>query len=1189
MSNFFKHRFRSASALLVAVLMGAALIGPAVAPQVLSIGTFTAYAQSGTSENFTAGNATDTSCSWWSLRCWVPLTIGYIMSAVIFAAASLLTVFVWLLIKVASYNGFISEPVVVLGWNIVRDVANMFFVLLLLLISFGTIFRLPQYQLKSLLPKVILMAFLVNFSKTIAGLLIDFSQVVMLTFVAAINEVGPGNILDVLNLDDLSQFAGQAVRRDQSFFSTEGAASSLAIGPAAIATTYLFALVVVLIACIVVLLLLLFLVVRMVALWVLVIFSPFAYLLSVVPQGAKYASQWWDQFTKYLITGPIMAFLLWLALATLPTITTDEQGGLSKLFVGPPEQGEVLPNATPVGLSAGTPDKLIGYIVSIVMLMMSIVVAKSVGDLVGKAAGSAYGSITSKGVKFAKGVGGLAASPFQRVYTRAVNSDTTRGALLTLSKTPGFRNLAINSQRALGAPGRKLEDEAEKFAKTLAPDFAQSYVFANRRSNDPVKKARIDAIKKRMPHLIPDASPDDATGISKFKAAIPGFQRKDLTDPGYREFQRFVGRALDEGVDLFDPRTGSPGIVSIATDPKAREWRQKLYDVLDDRGKTGLIPGTPEFAPMRAIATAQSLPKDLSKKYQAGASVQSDSERLANLTRRAIEQGGGEQEFYKPGGRYEQNKNLYMSRDALREHESASAAAQATAASGGAPATLRAGTVIVQGGDIRVGGKGAEDAKQVTATHQAFIGSLLSRPDGDQEYEDKYTRTRSAILDIAQSKYGGTSSEAMRKAHSEFYGQQGVYETSPEGERREQFLDAAEYGGMERLKTYDPKEVELGHFKTYIGTREKPGANAGESPDRVRLAADFSALDADLDADAHGVNLTGAEKDLIVPRIVSLVREQDKKKEIERSEEQYSAMEAKLRDASVLHLDNRRVQKSLDARKETLVHEDFHDKISGVDTGKLRSLWQGMNEERKQRIRAMLQSFWGIGVGEEDEGRAMEEFFAESLKNATPVGERVAAATEEKIRAAYGGSAEQFYASDEYRKEQERRKVTGQRSLLSRGEYAMRQVLQLNDDEQKAFAEMGVLQQTPKGTRSAGLTGRAFATSVAVPGRPAAPAGASEKPQSEPVAPAPERSSEDLRAELDHLSTVLGTNNEEVSRLRESFEKARAQFSTSAQPTASWIESVDVKDIARGIRKLVAKTGNTKATTKSAPPTEERT
>ena len=69
------------------------------------------------------------------------------------------------------------------GWGIVRDLVNMFFVLILLVIAFATILRFEPYGIKALLPKLIIAALLINFSLVLAGVVIDFSDVLTNFFI----------------------------------------------------------------------------------------------------------------------------------------------------------------------------------------------------------------------------------------------------------------------------------------------------------------------------------------------------------------------------------------------------------------------------------------------------------------------------------------------------------------------------------------------------------------------------------------------------------------------------------------------------------------------------------------------------------------------------------------------------------------------------------------------------------------------------------------------------------------------------------------------------------------------------------------------------------------------------------------------------------------------------------------------
>src|SRR3989339_945464 len=127
----------------------------------------------------------------------------------------LLQIEMWLLMILAQYNNFIHEKGVVTGWTALRDLANMFFILILLIISFATIIRAQGYGYKQTLSRLIIVAILINFSRMIVGVLIDFSQVIMLTFVSAFKEVAAGNLVVALGLANVTS-AGENPLSDAS-------------------------------------------------------------------------------------------------------------------------------------------------------------------------------------------------------------------------------------------------------------------------------------------------------------------------------------------------------------------------------------------------------------------------------------------------------------------------------------------------------------------------------------------------------------------------------------------------------------------------------------------------------------------------------------------------------------------------------------------------------------------------------------------------------------------------------------------------------------------------------------------------------------------------------------------------------------------------------------------------------------
>ena len=113
----------------------------------------------------------------------VAMVIGAVIGTVINWLGKLLVGIFQVTTWIFQYNEFIKSPAVKQGWAVVRDLCNMFFVVVLLIIAFATILRVEAYHYKKLLPRLVIMAVLINFSKTICGLFIDFRQVVMLTFV----------------------------------------------------------------------------------------------------------------------------------------------------------------------------------------------------------------------------------------------------------------------------------------------------------------------------------------------------------------------------------------------------------------------------------------------------------------------------------------------------------------------------------------------------------------------------------------------------------------------------------------------------------------------------------------------------------------------------------------------------------------------------------------------------------------------------------------------------------------------------------------------------------------------------------------------------------------------------------------------------------------------------------------------
>ncbi|MDD5295116.1 MAG: hypothetical protein PHP21_04380, partial [Patescibacteria group bacterium] len=287
--------------------------------------------------------------------------IAYILTAVL---GLVLTLLVQILIGVAQFNHIIDVPTVIDGWVMVRDLCNMFFILILLIISFATILRVENYSLKKMLPKLLIMAVLINFSKTIFGLLIDFSQVIMLTFASSFKE-GGGWFMDMFRVDLWHSLStSEALEANLKSYGITPWATSLAVIMGVIAA---------IITVIVIAAMLAVLVMRVIMLWIYTILSPFVFLGFAFPPLQKYTGQIWEDFTKQLVIGPALAFFIWLAL------TTASKSSEKMYMVGNDE------------LCAGIgaffcQNNLQKFIIVIGLLVGGLMVAQQMGGFIAKAA-----------------------------------------------------------------------------------------------------------------------------------------------------------------------------------------------------------------------------------------------------------------------------------------------------------------------------------------------------------------------------------------------------------------------------------------------------------------------------------------------------------------------------------------------------------------------------------------------------------------------------------------------------------------------------------------------------------------------------------------------------------------------------------------------------------------------------------
>lgn len=292
------------------------------------------------------------------------LLAGIIQNITAAVGKLILLIIETIVIPVLGYNGFYNSHITNLGWSLVRDVVNMFVVIVLLVIAVMTIVGYSHANWTQSLPRLFIAIVLVNFSKLICGLAIDISQVVMFTFVNAIVSIAAGNFASMLGLSNFGKFGSEFIDKInangdgiQAFMFLGGAYLQFIIYIAILAVMFLLAVAFVW---------------RIVVLWILIIMAPMAFFswgIGDVFHSAKSAySQWMSKFSSALTFGPILVFFLWLSLAASSGSTLAK----TEDFPFPEEE-----NSSGLELESFTPTNFLGMFLALAILIAGMQQAAS--------------------------------------------------------------------------------------------------------------------------------------------------------------------------------------------------------------------------------------------------------------------------------------------------------------------------------------------------------------------------------------------------------------------------------------------------------------------------------------------------------------------------------------------------------------------------------------------------------------------------------------------------------------------------------------------------------------------------------------------------------------------------------------------------------------------------------------------
>jgi hypothetical protein len=198
-----------------------------------------------------------------------------------------------------------GNPIIEVGLNITKNFVNLGLVVVLVFIALAITLRLEEYATQKTLFRLIVIALLVNFAPVICGLIVDASNIIMNYFLVGIREGISGILTDI----STAGLTGTLTRPGSvTVFSllAKGAVMiilNLFIGLAFLLLTFIF-------------------IFRYVAIWVLVILSPLAFVAWILPATKKFWEMWWKQLLNWSFIGIPMAFFLYLAMRSVAGLNT---------------------------------------------------------------------------------------------------------------------------------------------------------------------------------------------------------------------------------------------------------------------------------------------------------------------------------------------------------------------------------------------------------------------------------------------------------------------------------------------------------------------------------------------------------------------------------------------------------------------------------------------------------------------------------------------------------------------------------------------------------------------------------------------------------------------------------------------------------------------------------------------------
>jgi hypothetical protein len=555
----------------------------------------------------------------------------------------------WLVGVVLNMNtGVFSSAIVQQGFGVTLAIANLGFVLGIIVIAIATILRRESYGVKQLLWKLVIAAILVNFGLVIMAPIFGFGNSLTQYFLNCIDPAaggcsGNGNGLSSMNdfakslagaFNPQNGFAslnlinntGTAVNPTNSWqgaFAVTGSSWGKMLVPifSLLSIGALLTVIVITLGALIIML-----IIRYVYIAMLAVLMPFAWLMWVFPKLSHHWSKWWSNFFRWTFFAPLVVFFLYLAIVTAQSMSNASATGSQSFATYTSNSNMIWGSISSFFTNIFSPiiQTILNQVVLVALCVGGIFAANSLGiagaDVAMKAVGvvkdSAVGYVgkqTRKGARLA----------YQKAGGDKLTTALREGRMATALKKKGFLGsvAAYPVGKVEGALGRgaaavstneKMVEDAKKNVPKSTEDIKSDLKNPTLRDED--RFARIAELVKRQ-----ELNEDDMVGDKKAKDYISDKDKVSrygqgklvsdtnkllMSNDNYRAGERTIAneeekvrsaaitQAKSEGkTDSEAKDIAKKAVEDAAADIRNRTTVRAVDDIKDDFGKIVIASG----------------------------------------------------------------------------------------------------------------------------------------------------------------------------------------------------------------------------------------------------------------------------------------------------------------------------------------------------------------------------------------------------------------------------------------------------------------------------------------------------------------------------------------------------------------------------------------------------------------------